>query len=88
MSTAIVQAVSTAVPSRDLTDVERLLLADAKSRYEAEMARALSERDRLICRLATDGASVVQIAECVGLTRQGVYDAIRRARERSSSNGD
>ena len=69
------------MPSRDVTNLERQLLLDAKTRYEQEIARALRERDGLIARLADDDASVAQIAEILSMTRQGVYDAIKRGRE-------
>lgn len=69
-------------PSRDLSTVERNLLVDAQARYERDVARALGERDGLIARLRADDASAVQIAETLGLTRQGVYDAVRRVKDR------
>ena len=69
------------MPSRELTGVERQLLLDAKERYEREIARALAERNQLIARLAADDASVAQMGKVLGMSRQGVYDAIKRARE-------
>ncbi len=79
------QAANTRVSPRPLTDDERARIERAQNRIpEAEemareiVRRAVAERDAEIAEAVKAGASQTDIADVLGITRQAVYNAIKR----------
>ncbi len=75
--------------SRPLTDAERARIERAQAGIpEAEgmarelVRRAVAERDAEIEAAVTAGASQTDIAQALGITRQAVYNAVKRSRDR------
>jgi DNA invertase Pin-like site-specific DNA recombinase len=71
---------------RPLTDAERARIERAQERIpEAEetgrelVRRAVAERDAEIVAAVNAGASKQDIATALGITRQAVYNAVKRA---------
>lgn len=76
------------ISPRPLTDAERDRIERAQTRIpEAEEAarelvrRAVAKRDQAIAAAVKAGASQTDIAAALGLTRQTVYNAVKRAAE-------
>lgn len=74
---------------RPLTDAERARIGRAQSRIpEAEkmgreiVRRAVAERDTEIADAVRAGASQTDIAAALGMTRQAVYNVVKRAGDR------
>jgi DNA-binding NarL/FixJ family response regulator len=80
---------SSAISPRPLTDAERATIQRAHSRIpEAEemarelVRRAVAERDAEITAAVRAGASQTDIAEAIGVSRQAIYNAIKRSEDR------
>jgi len=77
---------TTRVSPRPLTDAERARIerahqriAVAEQRARERVARAVAERDKAIVDATRAGASRTDIARALGLSRQAIHDAIKRA---------
>lgn len=70
------------VSPRRLTGKEETELVEAARRLEqaeAEVARFMRERDRLILEVTQAGARITDVADVLNMSRNAVYGAVDRA---------
>lgn len=75
-----------AISPRPLTDAERARIeraqrhiAEVEEQAREQVRQAVAERDAEIAAAVKAGASQTEIAQALGITRQAVYNAVRRA---------